>query len=118
MKYDKLVRDKIPEILSEAGLKATFRVLNVEEYKEYLEKKLDEEVAEFHKSKDVEELADIAEVVMALAFTLGVETKLLDIKTEKYQRSGAFKNRICLLEIEDKESGDVNIQNHQREGSD
>ena len=69
--YDKLVRDEIPQIIEGQGKKAVTRILNDNEYREYLEKKLDEEVAEFHESKEVEELADILEVLIALAQSKG-----------------------------------------------
>ena len=71
MKYNKLVRDKIPEIIANNGQKATFRVLDKTEYLTYLEKKLDEEVAEFHESKSIEELADILQVIISLTYALG-----------------------------------------------
>ena len=60
--YNKLVRDKIPEIMLASGVKPVTKTLNPEEYTLFLEKKLDEEVAEYHKDKNVEELADILEV--------------------------------------------------------
>ena len=71
MIHHKLVRDKIPEIIELNGGKAEYRVLNAEEYRQALETKLDEEVLEFHQDKTAEELADILEVVFALAATAG-----------------------------------------------
>ncbi len=107
MKYDKLVRDKIPEILASKGIKATFRTLDETEYKEYLEKKLDEEVAEFHESKSIEELADILEVVETLCDLIGRNGDMIWAQCLKRTGRGGFKKRICLLEIEDKESDDA-----------
>ena len=63
MLYNKLVRDKIPEIIAQQGESANIRVLSDKEYTAALEQKLDEETAEFHKEKNLEELADILEVV-------------------------------------------------------
>lgn len=102
MKSNKLVRDKIPEIMADSGIKATFRILAHSEYKEYLEKKLDEEVAEFHASKDIEELADIMEVLYAIAVANGRSTEALDIARLKKQADrGGFSKRILLLDIEE-----------------
>lgn len=107
MKYNKLVRDKIPEIIANSGQRATFRVLLPSEYMEYLEKKLDEEVAEFHESKDIEELADIMEVLIALAHEKGVAADNLNIKRlQKYSKRGGFAKGILLLDIEEGENDD------------
>lgn len=71
MKYDKLVRDKIPEIIAESKKIVCFRYLDGEDFKEALEKKLDEEVAELHANPSVEEFADVAEVLYALIEAYG-----------------------------------------------
>ena len=68
--YNKLVRDRIPEIIAKNGQIAEVNVLSNEEYLLHLEMKLDEEVGEYHRDKNLEELADILEVVFALAKTL------------------------------------------------
>lgn len=101
MKYDKLVRDKIPEIIEGTGKKATYRILSEEEYKAYLEKKLDEEVAEFHKSKSVEELADLEELIYALSCAYSTYGDVKSKQIEKYIERGGFFERICLTEVED-----------------
>lgn len=102
MRYDKLVRDKIPEIIESTGKKAIYRILDEAEYKEYLEKKLDEEVAEFHESKSVEELADILEVVFALMEAQGSSgSELGSMRRRKRHERGAFGKRICLIEVEE-----------------
>lgn len=72
MIYNKLVRDRIPEIIEARGKKPNVRILEQEEYLHHLEAKLDEEVAEYHRDKNAEELADILEVVYALAEANGV----------------------------------------------
>ena len=56
MKYNKLIRDNIPEIIKNNGKECTIEVLNNEKYIYYLEEKLKEEMAEYFESKDVEEL--------------------------------------------------------------
>lgn len=99
MKYDKLVRDKIPEIIEKDGKRAVTRILNDDEFKIYLEKKLDEEVAEFHESKSIEELADILEVIYAISDTYGSVDALLCKWNEKVADRGGFTKKILLEEI-------------------
>ena len=101
MVYNKLVRDKIPEIIASKGGKAEIRILSDEEYACFLEKKLDEEVAEFHKDKTVEELADILEVVYALADSMGCSRKeLLEVYEKKHESRGGFAEKILLISSE------------------
>lgn len=106
MKSNKLVRDKIPEIMADSGIKATFRILERSEYMEHLEKKLDEEVAEFHASKDFEELADILEVLISIAVEKGQGYDQLCLeRLKKYGIRGGFAKRILLLDIEEGGNG-------------
>lgn len=101
MKYDKLVRDGIPRLIAESGKKVTFRILDDVEFKEYLEKKLDEEVAEFHESKSIEEIADIMEVLIALVDAYNFdEDEMRCYRHNKKVKLGGFNKRICLLEVE------------------
>ena len=102
MKYNKLVRDRIPEIIAESGKKVTFRILNDEEYKIELEKKLDEEVAEFHESKSVEELVDILEVITALISAHGFKPREVTQKKDKKGAArGGFFRGMYLVEVGD-----------------
>jgi len=66
MKYNKLIRDKIPKILDDKKVKYKIHIADEKEYEEKLLKKLQEEVTEFLTDKNVEELADIEEVILAL----------------------------------------------------
>ena len=101
MLYNKLVRDKIPEIITQQGESANIRVLSDKEYTAALEQKLDEETAEFHKEKNLEELADILEVVYALADDLGYsKDDLLHAYNQKHEKRGGFQNRIFLISKE------------------
>ena len=103
MKFDKLVRDRIPEIIEKNGSVAVTRTLTDEEYKVYLEKKLDEEVAEYHESKNIEELADIFEVVVALSLARGLSFMSLNmLATRKHIERGGFDKKILLIETIDK----------------
>ena len=101
MIYNKLVRDKIPEIIAANGQNAKYRILSDEEYLACLEAKLDEEVGEYHRDKTAEELADILEVVYALAATAGCSReRLMDIYQKKHEARGGFENRIFLISSE------------------
>ena len=91
----KLVRDKIPQIIEASGATPLTRILETEEYLSCLETKLDEEVQEFHESKSPEELADILEVVYALAAAQGCSREQLQqIFDAKHTARGGFKKRI------------------------
>ena len=95
--YNKLVRDKIPQIIRNSGHTPITRVLDDAEFLACLENKLDEEVAEFHRDNNVEELADILEVVYALAEADGYSREDLNrICNEKRSERGGFHDRIFL----------------------
>ena len=95
--YNKLVRDKIPEIMIKNGSKPIFRILNDEEYLQELNKKLQEEVSEYLESGSVEELADIEEVIIAiLNFKNIKKSDFEDIRNNKMLKRGAFIKKFFL----------------------
>ncbi len=96
--YNKLVRDKIPEIIEASGKKAEIRIAGDAEYKDLLGKKLLEEVDEFLESNDPEELADIVEVVKALGKIYGITfEKILGIAENKKAERGGFDKKMVLI---------------------
>ncbi len=100
--YDKLVRDRIPEIIESAGKKAVTRMADDAEYLSYLRRKLSEEVDEYMASGDAEELADILEVISALGRQGGVPlSRLMEIADDKRQARGGFDGRVLLIRVED-----------------
>lgn len=102
MVFNKLIRDKIPEIIESKGGKAQMRVLTDEEYPLYLEAKLDEEVGEYHRDHTPEELADILEVVYALADSIGCsKEELLEIYQRKHDARGGFEKKLLLISTEE-----------------
>ena len=102
--YNKLVRDKIPEIIENGGSRPEIRILEDEEYRIYLEKKLDEEVGEYHRDKNAEELADILEVVFALADAIGcTREELMRVYQKKNDERGGFGKRYFLIGVEEGE---------------
>lgn len=99
-KYDKLVRDKIPEIIKADGKECTIEVVDSKLKYELLEMKLKEEVNEFLEDKNLEELADVMEVLFGLADSLGYsEEELLKKREQKRVERGGFKEGIVLKEV-------------------
>ena len=99
--YNKLVRDKIPEIIEASAKSCSIRCLGLEEYVVALEQKLNEEVAEYQKDKNLEELADILEVLQALCVAKGHSLEDLEqLRKEKAIERGGFDNRIFLEYVE------------------
>lgn len=93
----KLVRDRIPEIMQEAGLVAKTRTLLADERLQWLLLKLQEETAELVQEPSISECADVLEVIKAIAFELGfTEKNLLIAAKEKAQARGAFEIGILL----------------------
>jgi len=100
--HNKLVRDRIPEIIEEEGRKAHIRILDEKEMIKCLENKLQEEVNEYIEERSVEELADIVEVIYALCKVKGVSKEQLERTREiKEIARGAFDERIFLEFVED-----------------
>lgn len=93
--YNKLVRDKIPEILDRKGVPYEKRLASPEEYKQELIKKLREEVDEFMVEGDPEELADVLEVVAALRGLPDYE-HVEALRQKKLEERGGFAERILL----------------------
>ena len=100
MQYRKLVRDRIPEIIEADGKQAVWHVLETTDFEQALRDKLQEEVDEFFESGDLEELADVLEVVYALAAQLGIDQAALEaMRQQKQVARGGFEKRLLLLEV-------------------
>ncbi len=101
-RYNKLVRDGIPQIIRDNGGKCTSRILEEEEYKEELINKLYEEIQEFKAGWSEEKLADILEVLHAIADIKEYEMMHIDyIRMNKKERRGGFEGRVLLVDIEE-----------------
>lgn len=98
--YNKLVRDKIPEIIEADGKKCTIEILSDEDYLKMLDAKLDEELAEYHKDQNLEELADLLEVLYAATQARGYTIEELEhTRAKKAEKRGGFAEKVMLLEV-------------------
>lgn len=101
--YNKLVRDKIPQIIEADNKVCEKEILSDEEYTKMLDEKLNEECAEYQESKSIEELADILEVVYSIANKKGYSIEMLEkIRKEKADKRGGFSAKILLKRVVEK----------------
>lgn len=100
--YNKLVRDKIPEEINNMeGRKASYKILNDNEYIQELDKKLFEEAHEFIEEHSVEELADLMEVIYAIMKIENISFNEVEIAREqKNKKKGSFKDKVYLINVE------------------
>jgi 8-oxo-dGTP diphosphatase len=97
--HDKLVRDRIVQMIEDRGDVATHYTADLNEYRERLQSKLVEEVSEYLESGESEELADILEVIHSLTALDGVPREQLQlIQKEKRDERGGFSQRVVLRE--------------------
>ena len=98
--YNKLVRDRIPEIIKADGKTCVCETLSDEDYLYLLDQKLNEELAEYQESKSLEELADLLEVMQAVVKARGwTLAELEQLRADKAARRGGFEKKILLKEI-------------------
>ncbi len=102
-KYNKLVRDKIPEIIKNNNEIPITRILDDQEYKKYLEIKILEEqkeVVEATGQDRIEELADLLEIIISLTELEGKTlSDLIQVAKEKSDKRGGFKDKIFLEKV-------------------
>ncbi len=99
MKYNKLVRDNIPEIIKAKGGVPVTHIADDAEYWQKLKEKLQEEVDEFLKDESIGEIADILEVLDAMGDYKGFGKRAVeDAKEKKAKERGKFVKRIILDE--------------------
>jgi predicted house-cleaning noncanonical NTP pyrophosphatase (MazG superfamily) len=100
VRYDKLVRDKIPDVIRKAGKEPVTDVFPREAILPALGRKLQEEVQEYLEGNNIEEMADILEVLHALAFHMGISwDEVESARVQKRVERGGFEDGIRLLEV-------------------
>lgn len=104
--YNKLVRDKIPQIIKASGKSPTTKILNEKEYITELRKKSQEELQEYLSAETdqeaLEELADLLEIIHALAKLHGSNIEGVNkIREEKAAKRGEFIDKVFLIEVQD-----------------
>jgi len=98
--YNKLIRDKIPQIIEQSGKQAVIEDVSGAEYLELLNAKLGEELQEYLESECTEELADLVEVVYAILDYKSVSLQEFElIRKQKVTDRGAFIKRLLLKEV-------------------
>ena len=98
--HNKLVRDKIPDSLVGSEMCIRDRVLTDEEYLAELDRKLSEECTEYQADKSIEEMADVLEVLYAIAEARGHSVEELErVRAEKAEKRGGFADKIFLEEV-------------------
>ena len=101
--YNKLVRDNIPEIIKSNGEKPVIRILNDNEYKTELEKKLNEEYQEVLNAKGEERIEELADMIEVIKYLAKIENSTLDeviaIANRKSAKNGAFNNKVFLEKV-------------------
>lgn len=104
--HNKLVRDKIPQIIKTSGKTPIIKTLNQENYITELRKKSKEELQEYLSAKTneaaIEELADLLEIIHSLA---EIHDSSIDevekLRVKKAKTRGGFKNKVFLVEVKD-----------------
>jgi predicted house-cleaning noncanonical NTP pyrophosphatase (MazG superfamily) len=104
--YNKLVRDRIPDIIESTGKQFSTRIMENDEYIIELKNKIFEELEEYINAENdneaIEELADLLEIIHALAECHGASfEKVEEVRKKKAQKRGGFKEKIFLIEVED-----------------
>ena len=98
--YNKLVRDRIPAIIEATGATCETEILSDADYLTLLDRKLEEELAEYRQDRNVEELADLMEVVYACAAARGYSREELEtVRAEKAAKRGGFAGKILLKTV-------------------
>lgn len=104
--YNKLVRDLIPQVIKANGKECRTRILDEEEYEKELVIKLKEESEEYFSAQgpkeSLEELADMLEIIRALATVHGATWEQLEaLREKKAEARGGFQKQVYLIDVDD-----------------
>ena len=99
-RYDKLVRDKIPQIMEESGCEYEIEKVDDATALEYLYSKLIEELYELLRDKNIEEVIDVLEVVLTIGKSYGYdEETIMELRKLKLEEKGGFEENIILKKV-------------------
>lgn len=105
IRHNKLVRDRIPEIIKRTGAQPVTDLLSPDEMGKALDAKLSEEVAEYLESRSVEEMADVLEVLHGIANHMGIPWEQVEAaRLQKLDERGGFEQGIRLIEVRTKDA--------------
>lgn len=111
-KYNKLVRDKIPQNIEKIGKKCNYYILGEDEYKKELDKKLLEEANEFIVDHSIEEMADLIEVIEAIKKSYNLENKEIEkIRLTKNIEKGSFEEKLYLVQVQEEINNEIEDKN-------
>ncbi|WP_411503403.1 phosphoribosyl-ATP pyrophosphohydrolase [Brevibacillus centrosporus] len=103
--YNKLIRDRIPQIMKEKGKEFTIQTLTNEQFERELKNKLGEELQEFNQAtpqEEIEELADMVEVIYAYLKHRGVSIDEFEkVRLNKQYKRGGFEDKLFLVDVKD-----------------
>lgn len=100
--FNKLIRDKIPEIIEKAGNDYEIEVLDDEEYIKALNDKLEEELDEYKASKEIMELVDLVEIIYAILDYKNISrAEFQKMRKEKQKERGGFEKKLFLKKAEE-----------------
>ena len=103
IRYDKLIRNKVDGIIEASGCKVKKHIADDREYWSALRLKLAEELGEFLEKPSLEELADMIDVIYAIAdFKFGGVRKLENVRKAKVEKRGGFEKRLILDETDNR----------------
>jgi predicted house-cleaning noncanonical NTP pyrophosphatase (MazG superfamily) len=102
VEYNKLVRDKIPQIIKDSGRTCEYKVLGDSEIKDALKEKLIEKAQIFSNKPSEDELSDIYELLNAIVETYDYEPLHIDyLKLQNKEHKGTYSNRVYLISVDD-----------------
>lgn len=113
-KYNKLVRDKIPMNIETLGKKCNYYILDEEQYRKQLDKKLLEEANEFIADHSIEEMADLIEVIESVQKIHRLEKEEIEkVRLEKIAKKGAFNKKLFLVDVEEENNYEIVDKNRE-----
>jgi len=102
VEYNKLVRDKIPEIIRESGRTCEFKILGQSEIKDALKEKLIEKADVFSNRPSEDEISDIYELLDTIVEVYDFEPLHIDyLKLQNKESKGSYSEKVFLISVDD-----------------